>query len=284
MNSSEKMDYLNYKIDGLNNLMKEILINEYKELSIKNNELNYLSYENIFLQKIFLNTNTFLNIYRNKTSLIVFEKKILDVHSLNNILRNIMETAVLYRNIYKQDKEDIKELKFLIWQYRSLFKVTRETYKIKDKKIYSDNSIHLSEVKRLIEESLLFQQLKNPKDIFNRHNKDKYLCEIKSLKISFLNTSEVIKQYYIKFKEGELLYGYFSQYTHPSFQSFNELGTNHSESLESDWYKIFLSSFNSLIFTLCHFLWDYIGDKDLSYISDNALLEEIKELNIKEFT
>src|SRR5690606_36488480 len=98
MNSSEKMDYLNYKIDGLNNLMKEILINEYKELSIKNNELNYLSYENIFLQKIFLNTNTFLNIYRNKTSLIVFEKKILDVHYLNNILRNIMETAVLYRN------------------------------------------------------------------------------------------------------------------------------------------------------------------------------------------
>lgn len=69
-----------------------------------------------------------------------------------------METAVLYRIIYKHDKEDIKELKFLIWQYRSLFKVTKETYKIKDENIYSDNSAHLSEVKRLIEESLLFQQ------------------------------------------------------------------------------------------------------------------------------
>lgn len=69
-----------------------------------------------------------------------------------------METAVLYRNIYKHDKEDIKELKFLIWQYRSLFKVIKETYKIKDENIYSDNSAHLSEVKRLIEESLLFQQ------------------------------------------------------------------------------------------------------------------------------
>lgn len=195
-----------------------------------------------------------------------------------------METAVLYRNIYKHDKEDIKELKFLIWQYRSLFKVTKETYKIKDENIYSDNSAHLSEVKRLIEDSLLFQQLKNPKDIFNRYNKDKYLCEIKSLTISFLITSEVIKQCYNKFKEKELLYGYFSQYTHPSFQSFNELGSNHSESIESDWYKIFLSSFNSLIFTLCHFLWDYIENKDLSYISDKTLLEEIKELNIKEFT
>lgn len=195
-----------------------------------------------------------------------------------------METAVLYRNIYKHDKEDIKELKFLIWQYRSLFKVTKETYKIKDENIYSDNSAHLSEVKRLIEDSLLFQQLKNPKDIFNCYNKDKYLCEIKSLTISFLITSEVIKQCYNKFKEKELLYGYFSQYTHPSFQSFNELGSNHSESIESDWYKIFLSSFNSLIFTLCHFLWDYIENKDLSYISDKTLLEEIKELNIKEFT
>lgn len=195
-----------------------------------------------------------------------------------------METAVLYRNIYKHDKEDIKELKFLIWQYRSLFKVTKETYKIKDENIYSDNSAHLSEVKRLIEESLLFQQLKNPKDIFNRYSKDKYLCEIKSLTISFLNTFEVIKQYYNKFKEKELLYGYFSQYTHPSFQSFNELGSNHSEGIESDWYKIFFTSFNSLIFTLCHFLWDYIENKDLSYISDKTLLEEIKELNIKEFT
>lgn len=195
-----------------------------------------------------------------------------------------METAVLHRNIYKHDKEDIKELKFLIWQYRSLFKVTKETYKIKDENIYSDNSAHLSEVKRLIEESLLFQQLKNPKDIFNRYNKDKYLCEIKSLTISFLNTFEVIKQYYNKFKEKELLYGYFSQYTHSSFQSFNELGSNHSEGIESDWYKIFFTSFNSLIFTLCHFLWDYIENKDLSYISDKTLLEEIKELNIKEFT
>lgn len=279
MKNSEKINYLNHKIDDLMNLMKEILIYEYKELRSRNDEINYLSYENIFTQKIFLNTNTFLNIYRNKTSLIGFEKKILDVHSLNNISRNIMETAVLYRNIYKQDEEDIKELKFLIWQYRSLFKVTRETYKIKDEKIHSDNSAHLSEVKRLIEESLLFQQLKNPKDIFNRYSKDKYLCEVKSLRISFLNTSEVIKQYYSKFKEKELLYGYFSQYTHPSFQSFNELGSNHSENLESNWYKIFLSSFNSLIFTLCHFLWDYIENKDLSYISDKTLLEEIKELN-----
>lgn len=158
MKNSERINYLNHKIYDLMNLMKEILIYEYKELRSRNDEINYLSYENIFLQKIFLNTNTFLNIYRNKTSLIGFEKKILDVHSLNNISRNIMETAVLYRNIYKHDKEDIKELKFLIWQYRSLFKVTKETYKIKDENIYSDNSAHLSEVKRLIEESLLFQQ------------------------------------------------------------------------------------------------------------------------------
>jgi len=192
-----------------------------------------------------------------------------------------METSVLYRNIFKDEKEDIKELKFLIWKYRSLFKVTSETYKIKDEKIYSDNSAHLSEVKRLIEESLLFQQLKNPKDIFNRYNKDKYLCEVKSLRISFLNTSDVIMRYYDKFKEKELLYGYFSQYTHPSFQSFNELGSNHSENLESDWYKIFLSSFNSLIFTLCHFLFDYIDNKNLDFVANKLLIEEIKEFSTR---
>lgn len=139
----------------------------------------------------------------------------------------------------------------------------------------------MSEVKRLIEESLLFQQLKNPKDIFNRYNKDKYLCEVKSLRISFLNTSDVIIRYYDKFKEKELLYGYFSQYTHPSFQSFNELGSNHSENLESDWYKIFLSSFNSLIFTLCHFLFDYIDNKNLDFVANKLLIEEIKEFSTR---
>lgn len=75
MKNSERINYLNHKIYDLMNLMKEILIYEYKELRSRNDEINYLSYENIFLQKIFLNTNTFLNIYRNKTSLIGFEKK-----------------------------------------------------------------------------------------------------------------------------------------------------------------------------------------------------------------
>jgi len=281
MSNEERLNYLNIKIDNLIKLMKEFLDYEYKELLNKENEISYLSYENIFMQKIFLNANTFLNLSRNKTSLVGYDKRVLDIHSLNIILRNIMETSVLYRNIFKDEKEDIKELKFLIWKYRSLFKVTSETYKIKDEKIYSDNSAHLSEVKRLIEESLLFQQLKNPKDIFNRYNKDKYLCEVKSLRISFLNTSDVIMRYYDKFKEKELLYGYFSQYTHPSFQSFNELGSNHSENLESDWYKIFLSSFNSLIFTLCHFLFDYIDNKNLDFVANKLLIEEIKEFSTR---
>ena len=274
------MNYLNHKIDNLMNLMKEILINEYTELRNKNDELNYLSYENIFMQKIFLNTNTFLNIYKNKTSLIGFEKKILDVHSLNNILRNIMETAVLYRNIYKEKKEDTKELKFLIWKYRSLFKVTRGNYKNKNEKIHSENLVYKLDVKKQIEENLLYQQLKNKKDIFdNNKHRGSYFCDIKSSQITFFNISDRINNYYIKFKEGELLYGYFSQYTHPSYQSFNELGASHSENMESDWYRIFLSSSNSLMFTLCYFLWDYVDNKNLSFVSNKTFLEEIKEFN-----
>lgn len=62
MKNSERINYLNHKIYDLMNLMKEILIYEYKELRSRNDEINYLSYENIFLQKIFLNTNTFLYI------------------------------------------------------------------------------------------------------------------------------------------------------------------------------------------------------------------------------
>lgn len=284
MSNEERLNYLNIKIDNLIKLMKEFLDYEYKELLIKENKISYLSYENIFMQKIFLNANTFLNLSRNKTSFVGYEKRVLDIHSLNIILRNIMETSVLYRNIYKEKEENVKELKFLIWKYRSLFKVTRGNYKNKNKKIYSENIVYEQEVRRQIEESLLYQKLKNKKEIFdNKKNRGSYLCDIKSSQIIFFTISEKINQYYNKFKEGELLYGYFSQYTHPSYQSFNELGTSHSESIESDWYNILLSSCNSLMFTLCYFLFDYTDNKNLDFVSNKLLLEEIKEFSTKTY-
>lgn len=284
MSNEEKLNYLNIKIDNLIKLMKEFLDYEYKELLIKENEISYLSYENIFMQKIFLNANTFLNLSRNKTSFIGYEKRVLDIHSLNIILRNIMETSVLYRNIYTEKEGNIKELKFLIWKYRSLFKVTRGNYKNKNKKIYSENIVYEQEVRKQIEESLLYQKLKNKKEIFdNKKNRGSYLCDIKSSQIIFFTISKKINQYYNKFKEGELLYGYFSQYTHPSYQSFNELGTFHSENIESDWYDILLSSFNSLLFTLCYFLFDYIDNKNLDFVSNKVLIEEIKEFSKRSY-
>ena len=43
MKNSERINYLNHKIYDLMNLMKEILIYEYKELRSRNDEINYLS-------------------------------------------------------------------------------------------------------------------------------------------------------------------------------------------------------------------------------------------------
>lgn len=42
MKNSERINYLNYKIYDLMNLMKEILIYEYKELRSRNDEINSL--------------------------------------------------------------------------------------------------------------------------------------------------------------------------------------------------------------------------------------------------
>lgn len=42
MKNSERINYLNHKIYDLMNLMKEILIYEYKELRSRNDEINYL--------------------------------------------------------------------------------------------------------------------------------------------------------------------------------------------------------------------------------------------------
>ena len=42
MKNSERINYLNHKIYDLMNLMKEILIYEYKELRSRNDEINSL--------------------------------------------------------------------------------------------------------------------------------------------------------------------------------------------------------------------------------------------------
>lgn len=189
--------------------------------------------------------------------------KLIDPTFIANILRNILETAVLFRVLYSNTKNDNERfIIYNLWRHSGLkYRQKFEEILISDesKKKIKDEAQTLKELKKSIETNELYHSLdsKSVKIIQSMLKSKEYLLQFEDYEVKQFKWSDLAIPLKVKRDFFSKMYNYLSIYAHPTYVSVFQVN-DMFDTKNPHFIELATFNFNYLFMTLSIFISDYI--------------------------